>query len=1648
MDSTNKYSKYNPTQFLLDEFNEIYSLDSQWEVEDVNCEIILRERIDAEDIDIALCGLVNQLGPEVQKKDLGLVLGFSLSDLPEENRYRDEAEESVLDSLISDQIVFGLLEIKTIADNDKDLICITDEGRYLLETKEKYLYWISDFNYFKYHYYSVDEEFEFHEQFISPQTLPNKKIYKGKSIYCNLSDRFDYQVAKNKLNKNFDGKYELLSITKKSYPRIINIEVVYQLLQHKSEEDYVVLVYYDNKLNERLSSIINRPENAGKCDEIIKKCQFNQLLEDESTTISSREVKRFFELWDRTELLKDTRLRWEEEELWGLFKEMFSISEWIKISELAPLNEIQNRIEEYVEFWNWPVLSDRLPDDFISSNLFNRKLNWDFEVISGRNIEFVWTLIQRVQEFNAKIPDKNKVFPDWDFLTITDSLSNDRITSILDYKYRLDFIQLSKRESSFVLECIKRINEINSTIDEPEDPYIAFWDWNFIVENWTIYDIWKNISLIGKNINWHSFLVRVLTSKIHRDFFLKDSTFKLSLRKYKHKVIPTFTLEQLNWSESLIDLLDKNGLILWHSNRSQLGFECNPAIEWTPKLLKKYKNKFETSIGKTHISKVVNENRFLYEVDDFAWDWDEISKNRKLDFTVEFLNDFSQQLNWSILSEVLSDHFVQKHIFDFEWDFEIISSKREIHFVKQLLLKEGLLERNWDWKHLTKFLDNDFITENLSLIEKKWDWSYLTREKFSKDEIIELLDTSSGYWDWGYLIEDVFTIEELEDEDFSITVAVCLNNINDDVKRKNSWNTLTKRVSPNFLAQKNFLRLKTTYFQWDWSYLSQHPRFDFTFELIERFKDKWDWSVLSRNTKLNYNLKYLNRFKDYWDWEYISEKSNFIIGRKRIGGKIKYFLNKKVIKRFAKYIHFPSLSKRTDIVIDNELIDEFSEYKWDFSILSSRSTIKLHQEFLRKFSERNWDWRVLSFRNDLIPQKGEEKKDEDHSINNIILEFRDKDWDWKHLSSRKDIRFTYRFLNETLDYDWDFQVLSRKPSLVWSKKLLRLLKDKGIDWGFLSESNAIQELDADYINSFVSYWDWPKLSTNPNFCLTKKLIKLYKEKWEFSKLTQRKEIIDNPGLIIKFVDEAWDWNFISSSNHWRFDLETLALLKDKLNWQLLSANSNIDLDTELLKKFEDKWDFFSLSKHQHLNSNTKAALNEYLRGNAKLKFLIEIDKQNSNWKGFVFHFAHLSNAAEILRMMAIKSRNKALQVSDSAGSVVNRRHTAHDFARFYFRPLTPTQFYNENLGKSPSDDWEYKEWYYYGWHSKYKFKGHYQKAANMGFPKCPVPIFFKISLKEVLDKYYEECYASNGNMQTNWARVFPIKQVLNSFNFRDVYSTINNTSDGSWRTYLNASQQEFLVKDELPLEQLESLEIICQSEIDKAALLNLIGDYKEFEDKIRVERYNLFHNQNKRFNIDFDGKTLFVETPFYGQLVTSITFKEEYKLEEISGEIFRIEKTLIEGGRSISLSFLEPPEFQVWFKDESERNWLLFQTKNFFNTERKPSRLEGVSGQVMIPDWANKELTPVEIINFLKAAHIKIKRAYESKVRHYLLERHTLLVMNQFEEYFATAELPIQKNLFRLILALHDIGKPKAFAEGNKSRQHFHTKRILKQVEL
>ena len=192
------------------------------------------------------------------------------------------------------------------------------------------------------------------------------------------------------------------------------------------------------------------------------------------------------------------------------------------------------------------------------------------------------------------------------------------------------------------------------------------------------------------------------------------------------------------------------------------------------------------------------------------------------------------------------------------------------------------------------------------------------------------------------------------------------------------------------------------------------------------------------------------------------------------------------------------------------------------------------------------------------------------------------------------------------------------------------------------------------------------------------------------------------------------------------------------------------------------------------------------------------------------------------------SRDRAEELGllkfDSAGSVVMRSNLAHPFARFYFRPCTPTQYYNEALGAdSQLGEMGYGRPVYNEFTGEKYFprvwKSKYPKALGLGLPKCPIPVFFRFDLEEVLSVMPELCYYSDRNMQSNNPSVYKVVEAPDHLGVDYLYDTMGAAKaraksgdvygSSEIDRFMKYSQQEFLVKSEFDFSKLNSLLIVC-----------------------------------------------------------------------------------------------------------------------------------------------------------------------------------------------------------------------------------------------
>lgn len=207
------------------------------------------------------------------------------------------------------------------------------------------------------------------------------------------------------------------------------------------------------------------------------------------------------------------------------------------------------------------------------------------------------------------------------------------------------------------------------------------------------------------------------------------------------------------------------------------------------------------------------------------------------------------------------------------------------------------------------------------------------------------------------------------------------------------------------------------------------------------------------------------------------------------------------------------------------------------------------------------------------------------------------------------------------------------------------------------------------------------------------------------------------------------------------------------------------------------------------------------------------------WPKYAYHFTDVTNVVNILSLERLYSRVLANRMgvmgNDNASrQIIDMTATrAMAYARFYFRPLTPTQYYNEG----------YK-------HSQIRFSG--DVYANI-----PVPIFLVFDLEQML--------STDGvvfSAQTQAGHGSPLYTGVENFAqlpFEKIYS--DGPCDDDVRRYRHAEilcPDSYTVKDTLRM-------ILCRNECEKATLLNMLRNgalhiYNRYKNFVRVAREHTF----------------------------------------------------------------------------------------------------------------------------------------------------------------------------------------------------------------
>lgn len=158
-----------------------------------------------------------------------------------------------------------------------------------------------------------------------------------------------------------------------------------------------------------------------------------------------------------------------------------------------------------------------------------------------------------------------------------------------------------------------------------------------------------------------------------------------------------------------------------------------------------------------------------------------------------------------------------------------------------------------------------------------------------------------------------------------------------------------------------------------------------------------------------------------------------------------------------------------------------------------------------------------------------------------------------------------------------------------------------LNWLYVSENESI-EWNGDLIQSFESQLNFKSgLSANKAIPLTFKLIEKYKDKWDWTDLTDNPSIHWTEELLDKFQG-FWAWEIfefagnigLSRNENLPWSIGLIEKFKDKWFWGELSSNPALPWSRELLELYKDKWEWGSHYGHWGLSINPSPIVRKLL----------------------------------------------------------------------------------------------------------------------------------------------------------------------------------------------------------------------------------------------------------------------------------------------------------------------------------------------------------------------------------------------------------------------------------------------------------------------
>lgn len=1616
---------------------------------------------------------------------LAKILGFNVENdfdvTPK--RYADKGEEGIFQGLLLEVASFGLL------DRNEKQVSLSHIGKLALKKGVKYIFYEGAI--------ALMESFD-----IEPKDGIKYKMFPFRDelgVITNIQcirkldyNSFNYAELENDIYGNLPELESQLNLQCFNDIRIFKAEktpcsrmgeIFIDFRLYELNGDKYPLIFHNDNLSLIANDLLFLGNNKKYINNKIHIGEYLYLVRESNNLLNYDLMIPYEDVWNLDDFLDNSRIDWNDNRFFDEIAQKANGSHWNIISSVCPTESLKQYLQKYKYSFDWIVLSTRYDDNFIVDNA--TLYPWDFELLSSeRNVDFIKRIIV--------IPELHKDI-DWEWKTILSKLDDNFIIENIS-NIPFDMYSLSHRYLISYPEIIANYPERRwdwNTISTEANL-------DYILENIVSFSDYLQFEIIMSRA-----FVSEKYSELYCDS--DEFIFAINKKKGWLQNVYDANHAGYLWSIKLIDWHEQLGFINWKSENNIDGFECNNNILWNAEVFGKYSDRPFSIKGLNHISKSITENILIDEYPKFKWIWNVLSSRDIVTSDLEFMerhiadisfataipfidksnlaslyvrSDFKQRVTeqdaWDKLTYYIEKNTILNNINDPNWDWQVITKNFCATLNFKVLDRLNAIDK-LDWEYIAKNAEVEKIKENLFDYADKWDWNIITR-RFDHDFIIDNLQKYCQNWDWHFIITDVLTREELLDVEFCMKIATVISQFTEVEERNKLWSELTLRYSTEDIF--NIIRensdCTTVKYEWNYSDVYNRPDFDINRLLEDSYIDDLiDWDVLSCSKALNrilkwdrknikefhiwekfvleilskksykWNFKYLSTLesinwcenilsvkRDEWDWSYLSENSKyFSYNPKRPDDIVKR------IQKFARNIDFGILSKREDMRLSSEMLTSFINYDWNWNIISSNRGFKLSSNFIQEHKNLSWDWYVLSsrgeckFSSQFILENHylnwnwqylSKRKDILFTAENII-NLIDKDWDWIELLKRSDLEFCEDMLPQLLEKNIDWKIFSRRNDFIPTARTLNLLNEKNLDWDNISNR---KDLQYEVIEKFRDKLNWSILTKNCRVDLSKtKVLDMFRDYLDWSYVSLAKEFVPSLENLQQFKNKV-EWSIICNRMDLVIDEKFMDAFKDYIDWTTISNNGSISFNEKLIERYRNKWDWVALSENPAfrlpgVESIYKKELN-----------LVEFYNGLKKYKGespYVYHFTHMFNAVEVIKTRKILSRDRAMELGllkyDAAGTVVYRSAKAHKYARFYYRTGTQTQFYNECLGRQ-------------------RYDKYYSNAESNGLPMCPMPVFFKFNLQEVLMKHAGRCYYSTGNLQTNWAQVYRIIDNPNNIDCKNLYS--RNDYD---RTVRDKKQQEFLVENEFDFSELKDYQIICYDKEETEILKTIFKNDTICEHICCVKDYdceNVYQCDNPSLHFEFSTNNIKISTKYSGDYIFQVESPNinKIRVNNLPSDIKAIKSQIIQLRNCVSLEFGNVP-FNIYYVNLNPNarspRWLVYQYEpNENNNEITESNIiENFLGISLDDDSYSVE----ELITSLELVMPRLGKLYNERVRHYFIKEHTLLVCKQFEKYAFDLDTDyINIDLMRIILAIHDVGKAI-----DRSKQHEHTLDIVRE---